>query len=41
MTDTSNCATSIASANTLASDWGTVNPTGMSLDLAVARCPTK
>ena len=41
MTDTSNCATSIASANTLASDWSSVNPTGISLDLAIARCPTK
>jgi hypothetical protein len=41
MTDTSNCATSIASANTLASDWATVNPASVDTDLAVARCPTK
>ena len=41
MSDTTNCASSIASANTLASNWATVNPSGVDLDLAVARCPTK
>ena len=41
MTDTANCATSIASANTLAADWATVNPASVDTDLAVARCPTK
>jgi len=41
MTDTSNCATSIASADTLAASWETVNPAGISMDLAVAMCPTK
>ena len=41
MSDTSNCASSIASANTLASNWATVNPSGVDTDLAVARCPTK
>ena len=41
MTDTSNCAASIASADTLNSDWATVNQSVENLDLAVARCPTK
>ena len=41
MTDTTNCATSIASANTLATNWATVNPASVDTDLAVARCPTK
>lgn len=41
MTDTTNCASSIATASTLAEKWATVNPAGISLDLAVARCPTK
>ena len=41
MTDTSNCGTSIASSGTLASDWATVNPASVDMDLAVARCPTK
>jgi hypothetical protein len=39
MTDTT--CSSIDSANTLASSWTTVNPSGIDIDLAVARCPTK
>ena len=41
MSDTTNCAASIASANTLNANWATVNPSGVEKDIAVARCPTK
>jgi hypothetical protein len=41
MTDTSNCGTSIASSGVLATNWATVNPASVDMDLAVARCPTK
>ena len=41
MSDTTNCGSSIASANTLHSNWATVNPVGIDLDIAITRCPMK
>jgi hypothetical protein len=40
-TDTTNCATSLASSGNLATNYVSVNPFGVDMDIALHSCPTK